>query len=153
MKREEIAGLQRIVEKRPEWQGRLQHAAKASATIAAMCGGYEIAGRGLDHWQAAEGPDRAAKLEDLQLLQTMLERLIQNDLELAAQHESWPTSPSVQKSPEASQGTPAPSGPASTDLTAARAAFDAIVERRPDARALLRQAFRVVIDSAERRRL
>jgi hypothetical protein len=87
MTRDESAGLRRIIKNRPEWQGRLQRAAKASATIASMCGGYEVAGRGLEHWQATDEPDSEAKLQDLLLLQAMLERLLQHCLECALQAE------------------------------------------------------------------
>ena len=101
MKTEESAGLRRIIKNRPEWRGRLQRAAKARATIALMCGGYEMAGKGLEHWQATDEPDREAKLQDLRLLQTMLKRLIQNYLELAAQGEGSPSASITRKRREA----------------------------------------------------
>jgi hypothetical protein len=119
MTRDESAGLRRIIKDRPEWQGWLKRAARESATIAALCGGYEIAGRGLEHWQGADGPDREAKLQDLLLLQTMLERLIHACSPLPSTC-CGPRRRLLQKAPEEGHRTQELAGPTSGHKNGAR---------------------------------
>jgi len=67
MTEEERAGLELLIERRPEWQEGLESAAAVDDLLADACGSYAAAKRGLEHWRrqsGADAPDRVAEYEE-----------------------------------------------------------------------------------------
>jgi hypothetical protein len=79
------AGMQRVIERFPRHAASIRELFHADQSFREMCGDYADTLEALQRWQASEGPQKAARVEEYQELARALEVEIATALRLPTQ--------------------------------------------------------------------